>query len=189
MTQNEPQAKASSESRQQENRALAVFLIIAFGIPWAVWIAMNAAGLYGSMAYQGITALLMFAPMLAAFAAARLSGTRTICFSFKPRLKGSLRLYLFALLAPAVFAFLGAVLYFLCFPNEFSPLVALTPLQMAGLTLACVTVAPVINALPAMGEEAGWRGFLAPALERRFGAKGSALLTGLIWGIWHTPST
>ncbi len=164
-----------------------IFLILSFGLPWVVWIAMNASGLYGSMAYQGITGLLMFAPMFAAFATARLSGTKTISFSFKPRLKAHLRLYLFALLSPAVFAFLGAALYFLCFSNEFSLPADLSHVQIAGHILACVTVAPIFNALFAIGEEAGWRGFLAPALEARFGAKASAILTGIIWGIWHTP--
>ena len=160
---------------------------MSFVVPWAAWIAMNAAGLFGSIPYQGLSALLMFAPMLAALAAGRVCGTKAFRFSFKPRFKGFLRFYLFALLSPAAFTSLGAVLYFLCFPSEFSPPASLKPLQVAGLALACGTVAPVFNALFAIGEEAGWRGYPAPELERHFGPRASAALMGIIWGVWHTP--
>jgi membrane protease YdiL (CAAX protease family) len=39
----------------------------------------------------------------------------------------------------------------------------------------------------ALGEEIGWRGFLAPILHRKFGFTGGALLTGSVWAIWHFP--
>jgi membrane protease YdiL (CAAX protease family) len=39
----------------------------------------------------------------------------------------------------------------------------------------------------ALGEEIGWRGFLAPRLTARFGFKAGALLTGVIWTAWHLP--
>jgi membrane protease YdiL (CAAX protease family) len=39
----------------------------------------------------------------------------------------------------------------------------------------------------ALGEEIGWRGFLAPALVARLGFTGGALVTGLIWAAWHMP--
>jgi membrane protease YdiL (CAAX protease family) len=39
----------------------------------------------------------------------------------------------------------------------------------------------------ALGEEIGWRGFLAPRLYQRLGFTGSALVTGVIWTAWHVP--
>jgi membrane protease YdiL (CAAX protease family) len=39
----------------------------------------------------------------------------------------------------------------------------------------------------ALGEEVGWRGFLAPQLTARFGFKAGALLTGIVWTVWHLP--
>lgn len=39
----------------------------------------------------------------------------------------------------------------------------------------------------ALGEEIGWRGFLAPALVARLGFTGGALVTGAIWAAWHMP--
>jgi uncharacterized protein len=39
----------------------------------------------------------------------------------------------------------------------------------------------------ALGEEIGWRGFLAPRMAARFGFTGGALLTGAIWASWHFP--
>lgn len=38
-----------------------------------------------------------------------------------------------------------------------------------------------------LGEEIGWRGFMAPLLHDRFGFTGGALLTGVIWTLWHVP--
>lgn len=35
------------------------------------------------------------------------------------------------------------------------------------------------------GEEYGWRYFLQPVLQKRFGLKGGVLLLGVIWGLWH----
>jgi uncharacterized protein len=39
----------------------------------------------------------------------------------------------------------------------------------------------------AIGEEAGWRGWLLPALQRRFSPLMSSFLLGLVWGAWHFP--
>lgn len=36
-------------------------------------------------------------------------------------------------------------------------------------------------------EETGWRHILQPALERKAGFAVSALVTGIIWSIWHLP--
>jgi membrane protease YdiL (CAAX protease family) len=45
---------------------------------------------------------------------------------------------------------------------------------------------PTINALAAFGEETGWRGLLQRQLDF-LGFWKSALLIGLIWGVWHAP--
>ncbi|WP_067175980.1 CPBP family intramembrane glutamic endopeptidase [Microtetraspora niveoalba] len=62
-----------------------------------------------------------------------------------------------------------------------------------------VVVAPLLNAIPSLGEEWGWRGYLLPRL-----LGGSALdaaprparqvwramlVSGVIWGVWHAPLT
>ncbi|UPG88238.1 CPBP family intramembrane metalloprotease [Luteibacter aegosomaticola] len=39
----------------------------------------------------------------------------------------------------------------------------------------------------ALGEELGWRGFLAPAFTSRLGPTASGLIVGAIWAVWHYP--
>lgn len=36
-------------------------------------------------------------------------------------------------------------------------------------------------------EEAGWRGFLLPALQREHSPLGAAVVVGIIWATWHLP--
>jgi membrane protease YdiL (CAAX protease family) len=47
-------------------------------------------------------------------------------------------------------------------------------------------IAPVINALPTLGEEFGWRAYLQPKLLP-LGWRRAMLLVGIIWGAWHWP--
>lgn len=37
------------------------------------------------------------------------------------------------------------------------------------------------------GEEYGWRYYLQPVLQERFGMKKGVLLLGILWGLWHVP--
>lgn len=37
------------------------------------------------------------------------------------------------------------------------------------------------------GEEYGWRYYLQPIMQKRFGLRGGVVLLGIVWGVWHMP--
>ena len=57
---------------------------------------------------------------------------------------------------------------------------------MLGQIINVVLASWFINLLPALGEEIGWRGWLTPQLLP-LGIVPTILITGVIWGLWHTP--
>lgn len=150
---------------------------------------------------QIIVALMMFVPLLSVL----MTGNSLKGMGWKPVLKGNVKLILTAWFLPAVLTFIGALIYFLIFPGHFdlsgqflveTGTNALEQLQGQGITypmyvlinvVSCLTYAPLINMFPAVGEEAGWRGFLYPNLKEMYGRKKGLLLGGLIWGAWHWP--
>ena len=52
--------------------------------------------------------------------------------------------------------------------------------------LAMIPVGALFNSIFAFGEEISWRGWLLPAL-RPLGTWPALLLSGVIWGLWHSP--
>ena len=179
------------------------YLAWTFGLAWAVQLV--AAKVYnGGNPTLGrlIIAAMMFVPTLGVW----LAGGKFSDMGWKPGIRRNLMPLLIAWLCPVLLTALGAALYFLCFPGHFDLTgaclkasvgeEALEQLEAQGLTfplyvlisaLGCVTYAPLINALPALGEEIGWRGFLYPQLKARFGRRRGWLLGGAIWGAWHWP--
>ena len=37
------------------------------------------------------------------------------------------------------------------------------------------------------GEEYGWRYYLQPVLQKRFGLRAGVIILGVVWGLWHIP--
>ncbi|MBD5522565.1 MAG: CPBP family intramembrane metalloprotease [Lachnospiraceae bacterium] len=144
----------------------------------------------------------VFVPLLGVL----LSGQSLSGMGWKPCLKGKIKLFLAAWFLPALLTVVGAALYFAVFPGHFdmsgdalaaaAGADALEQMQSQGLTypmyvlisvIGCLTYAPFVNMLLAVGEEAGWRGFLYPQLKAKFGKKQGWLIGGVIWGMWHWP--
>lgn len=183
------------------------YLLWTFGIAWlmqAVVAFLYRGGLsvIGRMMAQMLMALMMFVPMLGVL----LSGNRLAGMGWKPHIKGRLKPLLMAWFFPAILTALGAAIYFAVFPGHFDVSgaylisiggeAALSQLEAQGISYAqyilisvvsCLTYAPFINMIPAVGEEAGWRGFLYPQLKSKYGKKKGRLIGGVIWGIWHWP--
>lgn len=116
-----------------------------------------------------------------------------------PHFKGHLKDYLLVYLGPTALLFLSAAVYFLIFPGSFDlQLTALkeTAAGTGGLSaynlllisiLQIIIIGPVINIIPTLGEELGWRGYLLPKLRMFLTDWAALVVTGIIWGIWHIP--
>lgn len=179
------------------------YLVWTFLIAWIMQAAV--AGLHrNGLATIGqlVTAIMMFVPLLGVV----LAGQRLPGMGWKPRLKGKIKFLLAAWFLPALLTSIGAILYFAVFPRHFDlsgdflaanvGAEAMTQLEAQGLTypmyilisvIGCLTYAPLVNMLLALGEEAGWRGFLYPQLKARFGKGKGLVIGGIIWGMWHWP--
>ena len=155
-----------------------------------------------SLMLASMLAVSMFAPLLAAV----LSGAGIRGMGWKPRIKGNIRWIMGAWFGPAVWGAMGAALYFLMVPDaldtSFSYLYnvlgaeGVRQMESSGLSVqqyvisscvASLTYAPWLNMLFAIGEEAGWRGVLYPALKSRWGTLKGRIAGGIIWGVWHWP--
>lgn len=189
-------------------KRLAVFLGVTFGLSWTTWAIAGVItgavtqGVSASMPMVVIVAVSMFFPLVGAFAANAVAPKeQRIDLGVRPRIRGNGRLYALAWLLPAVLTFIGGTLFFLVFPQLFdgdatqlrSALEASgVPADQLGLVvmgqlLAAVTVGPLINTIPSLGEEVGWRGMLLPLLCERMSERRAAIVSGIIWGLWHAP--
>jgi membrane protease YdiL (CAAX protease family) len=61
------------------------------------------------------------------------------------------------------------------------------PVVIAVWAAATLLVTIPLSAIPALGEEIGWRGFLVPELAKVTGLRRTALFSGAVWVVWHAP--
>jgi membrane protease YdiL (CAAX protease family) len=165
-------------------------LTVAFTAPW-VLLLLHAQSLDIGRGFVIHTQ--MWAPALAAFICCavyripweflgfRWPGMRAIAWGYLLPVAYATTAYLFVWstkLAPADFAgFLRASQKSLHFGTGAGALNA----------ALIMTFGVLQSSVSATGEEIGWRGFLVPVLAQRLNFTGMALVSGLIWALWHFP--
>lgn len=193
-------------TEKKEKKSLLLYLILAFGLAWLLQAVSMLLAYRANALSQGVLAVSMFAPLLAVLLSRKGLRQSKSGISWKPGLKKNWKWFLAAWLLPPLLTLLGAVLYFVCFRSKFDPgcgyiaavygpylqadgTVQGMPLLTFALfqILSSLTYAPFFNMLFAVGEEAGWRGFLTPVLSARMGRKPGLIVSGLIWAVWHWP--
>lgn len=190
-------------------KSLITFLLITFGLAWVLFTVpmsfKNTPNLF-SVAMQVCFMAAMWAPGLAALITTRFVEKRPVIATLRLNTLGPKRFYLIAWLLPtlmmavtigvSVLLGTGSIDTNLTFFRESLAQVppeakaSLPPVELLVLaqTLFALTLAPFINLLFAFGEELGWRGFLLPRLMP-FGQWKAILVSGVIWGLWHAPTT
>ena len=193
-----------------ETKRIIVFLVlmfaITFGIEFGVIYPLVEQYGYGTNATVTLAvAGVMFIPALCVVLTRLITGEGFRNSWIPPHFKGNIKYYLFAWLAPSVLSTIGAVVYYLCFPEQFDPnsgyimktmsevggeLPAnMPPLKVLiiGQTITAVLFGPILNFITCFGEEWGWRGYLLPKMAAKIPRTPMLLITGTIWGLWHAP--
>ncbi len=188
-----------------DRKPLMVFLVLAFGISWPLFLLPLAFRAAAPDVQQLVTmvawGVAMWGPGIGALVATRFTAGQSLRTLNLGRL-GQKRIYLWAWLLPPVLGLLSGVstvafgmarvdtgLSLIRQSYEAVPGGLPLPLWVVVVVqiLFSVTLAPLFNTLFALGEELGWRGFLLPRLEP-LGQWKAILLSGAIWGIWHAPA-
>ena len=177
----------STVTRQVDRSRITTFL----GALLAFWLVFELVSLSFGISMIQLAPLYMFTPLLAGVLTVWRSGIGLGVIGLRI---GRVRWLVIAAIAPLGLA-LSTTAVSLAVPGiAFSPGVQLLPgvslpagvpglLAGVGIVLA---LGVSVNAVLAMGEEVGWRGYLLWELAP-LGFWRASAVTGLIWGLWHAP--
>ena len=192
--------------------SVVLYILLTFGISWGIWLSLRAIG----VPFTIRVAIGMFGPALAAVLVRLLrhegfgdAGLRLVGRGHR----GGWRMYLAAYFAPPLliaaaigFALLVGIQHWALSENihALGRLISKTLVQqgqalpanysadqlatisLISQTALAFTLAIPLNMIFTFGEEFGWRGYLLPKLAP-LGGISAAIITGVVWGLWHAP--
>ena len=182
-------------NKDQNTRKIVMYVIIVFGLSGFVYGSMIAAGEREPTGPLGI--LLNWAPGIAALITALITQRNLRGFGWG---WGQSRYHLLAWAVPVgVFTLTYALIWLTGLGGFYdevhvaqvaremglvdsSPYLIILVLFVVGLSLNVL-----LNALFSIGEEIGWRGWLVPQLANHYTFTYTALISGIIWVIFHYP--
>ena len=197
--------------KKVETKRIIYFLALCFGVAWISEI-FAVIPMYQSgdadiiKEASDMVSQLMLTPALAALVVR--IGTREglVKSGFQFNFFEHKVLFLLGWFGTTALTFLGAVIYFLIFRDNFDPdmtsfvtysmSVADEGTQMDAVNMVAayktdllikVFTAAALDLINSFGEEWGFRAYLLPKLYRKFGAVPSMLLSGFISGLWYAP--
>ena len=207
-----PPAESSSPAPTVNWTGIALFTVLTFAISWTIWLGLRALG----VPFPLRVSIGMFGPALAALLVRLLrhegfsdAGLRLVGRGRT----GVFRIYLAAYLIPPLLIAAGIVLALITGVQHWAfaehlqasaraitdalarsgqkPPAGYSAQQLAlsGVLISIAlafTLGIIFNMIFTFGEEFGWRGYLLPRLSP-LGGIYAAIITGVIWGLWHAP--
>ena len=186
-------------------KRLTVYLILVFVSTWAYAFGVVYPGVRAGMNYTALVAVCMVFPALCHALTRLITREGFYDVLLRPNFRGNIGKYLLAYFAPGLVTLVGAALYFLLFPEKLdwsAPLLRQvmaesgTPYEAQAVPMSMLLalqlgqsmlLGGLLNLIPALGEEWGWRGYMMPKLRESLPPLPALLLGGLIWGLWHAP--
>jgi uncharacterized protein len=186
---------ASAAPAGPRGSPIALFLFLTLALSGVFWAAIIGLGRLAGGGGLFVRAL-MWSPGLAALLTCRLCaiGVRSLGWRW-----GETRYQVQSYLVPFFYTFVAYVAVWTLGLGGFPSRSYLERAHDFGLgflspggAAAVRVLLTAVYAFPgsvaaALGEEIGWRGLLLPRLHARLGFTAAALLSGLVWALWHTP--
>jgi uncharacterized protein len=182
--------------KTKTNKAVILYLALVLG---ACYLLGVLEGITGSGKFYQILGIgFTFIPVIATVITRRATGERAK-YHLSLRVWKDMKHWLLSALLPGVLIALGAVIYYLVFPEQYSGIFKIgmrlgTDAEIAVnspvlIALACVAVSAVMIPIQLLelGEEIGWRGYLLGFQVERYGEKKAVLINGIEWGLAHLP--
>jgi membrane protease YdiL (CAAX protease family) len=180
-----------------ENRgAIAIFLVLTFAFSSIFYFFIAKSGHAGG-AWGAYIGCLMWCPGLAALLTCKYLGRDLSSLGWN---WGNSRYEVVCYFIPLAYALVTYVFVWLTglggfYDKEFLEkastefgLGPMRPWASIGLYFLFTATITVIRDCPTvLGEEIGWRGFLVPELAKRNSFAATAIISGLIWALWHYP--
>jgi membrane protease YdiL (CAAX protease family) len=163
-------------SKSKSLREIIVFLVLTVILSTLAYIPIIQAGTVNG-GQSKATGLLMLAPGLAAIITYLVFERSLRPVGWKP---GKIQYLILGLVIPIIYCLIGYGIVWLTgrgqYNGQFPP------------SFATFLVIMLFNGtLSALLEEIAWRGFLVPKLMEFTSFTNTALITGLVWAVWHYP--
>jgi uncharacterized protein len=162
------------------------FLLLAFALSWIAWAPLSWAAWRGGVAWPYWHLLGGLGPAAAALLVTAFSPDRRreLLARLDPR-RGHPGWLALAVLGPVALYGISALVLALLgqgWPrlSDFG-----ASREYPGLPRPVYWLANIV--FYGYGEEIGWRGFLLPRWQRRYGTRVAALLVAVVWALWHLP--
>lgn len=182
--------------KTKTDKTILTYLLLVLGVCYLLGVleALTGTGKF----YQALGIGFTFIPVIAAVITKRITGERAR-YHLSLKVWKNMKFWLLSALVPGVLIAIGAAVYFLIFPQQYSGVFKIgerlgteteiavnSPLLIA---LACVAVSAVMIPIQLLelGEEIGWRGYLLGFQVEKYGERKAVLINGIEWGIAHLP--
>ena len=187
---------------QRMKKQILLYLALTLVLTWGAAVALTVAGAPDVVVAAAASGL-MLVPALCVILTRLATGEGVRELYLRPNFQDNFLFYLAAWFLPSVVTTFGMLAYFLVFPGNFdygftqmSQIMEDRGFDMTvtsidavfySLVVNNIFIAPLINALLALGEELGWRGYLLPKLREFLPHWKAILVTGLLWGVARAP--